>query len=187
MKKLRKNWLILAFLSAFMAAPMNVSAVPLALDGSWTVLQETMKSGDFFTGSWSWSSSRSVRLDITDLYVITDVFEVYDKGVSVFTTPSLPDYAALGIDPVAPPYTSDPDVAWVTDEYSKGSYLFGAGSHAITIKDVSIPTDFSTGTTAFRATEVVTEVVTEVPEPSILALLGMGLAVFGLIRRRQRS
>ncbi len=180
MKKFRKNWLVLAFLSAFLAAPLNVSAVPLALDGSWTVLDEVMSDGDFFTGSWSWTSGSSVLFDITDVAVVTDVFEVYDKGSLAFSTPLLPDYAALGIGATdEPPYTTDPDVAWVTEEFSKGSYLFGAGSHDITIRDIRIPTDFLDGTVAFRATVV--------PEPSILALLGLGLAAMGFVGRRKTS
>lgn len=177
MEKLRKNWLIALFILAFSSMPMSVNAVPIALDGSWTILGETMDNGDFFTGSWSWDSPDPVRFDVTDLYVVTDVYKVYDFGAYVFNTPLLPDYADLGIGAFdSPPYTTDPDVAWVSEYFSSGSYLFGAGAHEITIKNVSIPSGFNDGTVAFRA----------IPEPSTLALLGLGLVALSLTRRRQR-
>ena len=70
----------------------------MALDGKWVILDKTMEVGDFFPGGpWTWDSpSLSVNFTIADLYVVSDQFEVYDHGVLVATTPSLPDWDTLG-------------------------------------------------------------------------------------------
>ena len=135
-----------------------LAAMPL--DGSWTILDEHMDEGDFFSGSWMWTSANPVTFTITDLYVVTDEFEVYDNGVLVLTTPSLPDYSEL-VPPIGafdtPPWTSDPDTALAEPLFSKGIISFGPGSHEITIIDIDIPLGFSDGTVAFKA-ELVVEI-----------------------------
>lgn len=173
-------------LSLLLSSAIHANATPMPLDGSWIVLDEYMSTGDFFSGGpWDWVSSHSVEFTITDYFVVTDKFEVYDNGVLAFTTPALADWDALGIGGplVSPPWTSDPDVALASGFFSSAVYVFGAGAHSITIRDIDIPTTahgepFSDGTVAFRA----------VPEPSILALFGtMGGAWVLRYRRRRKT
>lgn len=138
---------------------IGVSAAgAMPLDGTWIIIDEFMDEGDFFTGSWTWDEPYLVRFTITDLFVVTDQFEVYDNGVKILTTPSLPDYAEIPIAGGAyydPPYTTDPDVALTRSEFSKRVLYLGPGSHVITIKDIDIPTGFPDGTVAFKAEPLV--------------------------------
>ena len=147
---------------------IGVSAAgAMPLDGTWIIIAEYMNEGDFFTGSWTWDEPYLVRFTITDLFVVTDEFEVYDNGVKVLTTPSLPDYAALGIGAFdSPPWTDDPDVALAEPKFSKGVLYLGPGSHEITIRDIDIPTGFPDGTVAFKAEPLVefTKEITDTTE-----------------------
>lgn len=176
MKKINTNWLALSLLLAVAIIPFRVNAVPLTLDGSWTVLdQNPMNNGDFFADNYTWNSASSVQFDITDLFVVSDLFEVYDNNVLVLTTNIVDDYVGLG-EAASFHYTTDADVAWADAYFSKGSIVFGAGAHDITIKDTRIPTGYPDGTVAFRAFTV--------PEPLTLALLSVGLIGIGAARRK---
>jgi hypothetical protein len=166
-----------------------VQATPLTIGGPWTVLDQVMAPGDFFTGGpWTFECRTShCKFIITDLFVISDQYEVYDNGVLVATTPSVPDWDDLGFgDPGVggpfPPWTADPDVAFASGLYSSAVIYFATGAHSIEIRDIHIPpttingAPFGDGTVAFRVT---------VPEPGTLALLGLALAGLGFSRRKR--
>jgi hypothetical protein len=171
-----KRWCSTCLLGAvFLAlASGRADATPIRLDGSWTVLDEILPVPSFFSdGPWEWDSPRPVRLDATDIQVVGDRFEIYDAGSLVFTAPSLPDWSAYGSDPFdSPPYTTNPDVAWASAAFSKGSLLFAPGPHSIVFRAIQKPltvsgAPFLDSTVAFRATPV--------PEPGTLTLLGTAL------------
>ena len=140
----------------------------MPLDGSWVVLDEVMDPGDYFTGPYTWDAPYLVRFTITDLFVISDQFEVYDNGELVVTTPAMSDwddlgYASPGVGGPFPPWTNDPDVAFGSGLFSSSVLYFGPGSHSIDIRDIHIPplTDaedslpFPDGTVAFKAEPLV--------------------------------
>ncbi len=185
---------VLACAASFVAVP--VTATPLALGGPWVILDQgslasPMLAGDFFkapdgTNIWTLTCPTSCYFYITDLFVVTDQFEVYDGGALIATTPAMPDWFGIGApDPFAsPPWTDNPDVAWASGDFSALKIALGAGTHDLSIRDIHIPAmsvgggPFFDGTVAFRA---------EIPEPASLALLGVALlAAFGFVRRTKR-
>ena len=141
--------------------PSKSVVAVLPLDGTWTEIDEYMNAGDFFTGTWTWTSSQTVKFTITDLYVVSDQYEVYDNGVLTATTPDVPNWDDLGFSGshISPPYTTDPDVAFDDSRHSSAVICFAPGSHSITIRDIYIPPTcsgcgpFPDGVVAFKAVE----------------------------------
>ncbi len=130
----------------------------MPLDGTWTILDEYMDLGDYFSGPWTWNVAYPVRFTITDLYVVTDRYEVYDNGVLVMTTAFQPDWDVLGLSSpfTSPPYETDPGLAFASDYFSKGTYVFGPGAHSLEIRCIHKPLTasgdvFPDSTVAFKA------------------------------------
>jgi hypothetical protein len=138
---------------------MLSAASVLSLDGTWVILDEVMDESDLFSGPWTWDSDSPVEFTITDLYVVTDRFKVYDGGSFVIETPNMPDWDVLGLaDPMfSPPWTGDADTALADGRFSSAVINFASGSHEITIEDIHIPPvsvgspPFPDGTVAFKA------------------------------------
>ena len=157
----------------------------MPLDGTWIILDEIMPTGAYFTGSWSWTSPNPVEFTITDWAVVTDVFEVYDGGSLVLTTPSLSDWDVLGLPGpmTSPPWTLNPDTALADGRFSSAVYVFAPGSHTITIRDIHIPSTtpggnpFIDGTVAFSAVVI--------PAPGAILLGSIGVGLVGWLRRRR--
>jgi len=136
------------------------AATLMPLDGTWITIDEYMTAPAFFlTGSpWTWDSGLPVKFTITDIWVVTDRFEVYDGGSYVIETPNLLDWDALMLpgSHFSPPYTGDPDTALADGRFSCAVIYFAVGSHSITIRDIHIPLTglngpFPDGTVAFKA------------------------------------
>lgn len=173
----------LVAVSVVAAAPARAQPVPL--DGSWTVLDEFFPHPGFFSGPRTWASTTPVRFDVTDLFVVSDAYNVYDFGALVFSTPVMPHWNAIGATGPfeSPPWTDDPDVAWASAVFSKGSHLFAPGAHSITIETIARPpnaagAEFGDATVAFRATAI--------PEPSTYLLMASGIGLLGVAARYRR-
>jgi len=147
--------------------PLTSSGDPaMPLDGTWQVLDEVMPVGGYFTGPWTWTSAFQVKFTITDLFVVTDRFKVYDFGAFVIETPNMPDWDVLGLAGpfTSPPWTNNPDVALADGRFSSAVIQFGAGSYSIDIQDIHIPPvsvgggPFADGTVAFKAEIELSEV-----------------------------
>jgi len=135
-------------------------ATGMFLDGTWVILDEIMTAPAYFNGNapWTWDSDLPVEFTITDLYVVTDIFKVYDWGSFVIETPYEPDWDVLGsADPFDPPYTVNPDTALAGGYFSSAVIYFASGSHSIDIENIHIPpltaggNPFPDGTVAFKA------------------------------------
>jgi len=181
---------VLACGAAFAAVPV-ATATPLPLGGPWIVLDQEMKPGDYFTAPdlthvWTFTCpTASCQFIITDLFVVTDRFEVYDGGVLIATTPTMPDWFGIGATTPteSPPWTDNPDVAFASGKFSSLVIELGAGTHDLSIRDMHLPSltvggpPAPDGTVAFRA---------QIPEPGSLALLGLALVALGFVRRARR-
>lgn len=182
----------LAFAAGAMLA-VPVSASPLTVGGPWTVLDQTMLPGDFFKApdggtEWTFTCDAShCKFIITDLFVISDQYEIYDGGILIATTALMPDWDDLGFPSPGvggpfPPWTPDADIAFASGLYSSAVLNLSSGAHAISIRDIHIPpttaggSPFGDGTVAFRVT---------VPEPASLALVGLALIGLAITRRRR--
>jgi hypothetical protein len=62
------------------AAPLLESTSPIPVDGTWTVRDENMRTGDFFTGTFTWDVPFVVEFTITDLAVVTDPHSEVDPN-----------------------------------------------------------------------------------------------------------
>jgi hypothetical protein len=108
-------------------------------------------------------------LIVTDAFESGDRFEIFDFGVSLGFT-SLPSAAGL-VD-----CGDDPVVCIATAGMSSGSFLLGAGNHAITLVPTLSPSGGGAGYLLVSAAVV---------EPGSLMLVGLGLTCLALLRRRR--
>src|SRR4051812_28896259 len=78
------------------ASPRSARADPVPLNGQWITLDQAGATPFFFNrGPWTWTSPNSVRFDITDLFVVTDAYRVFDHGALIATVSGRPDWTAI--------------------------------------------------------------------------------------------
>lgn len=121
-----------------------------------------------------WTFSGAAVLQVVDLYLEGDQFEVFDNSIALGDT-SVPSNAG-GND-----CANDIGCAVSDANYSYGEWSLGAGSHSITIEAIQDAAGFSDGAAALSVGGG-----TPTPEPGTVALLFAGLGVLGLGRRARR-
>jgi hypothetical protein len=115
---------------------------------------------------WTFTSSLSVRVTVTDAFPAGDSFSLFDFGNLVGSTP--PVGVSIGCN-------NDPAACLANPNVSHAVFSLAPGMHSLTIRVDNNP--FGTGAAFFR--------VDTVPEPATLLLLGTGLAGIAIKRRRR--
>lgn len=114
---------------------------------------------------WTFTSSQSVVVRLTDGFPAGDSFTLFDFGSLVGSTPLVGISVGCGNNPAV--CISDPAM-------SQGVFVLAAGAHSLTIRADNVP--FGTGAGFFR--------VDPMPEPATLLLLGTG--VVGVVIKTKR-
>ncbi|MFN2608945.1 MAG: calcium-binding protein [Acidimicrobiales bacterium] len=101
-------------------------------------------------GPFTYSAAAPSVVTVTDAFCKGDQFQVFDNGVAIGTTSSVPVDSSCGVAGT----TSDPDVAVHDIGYSHESFLLPAGNHSITIQTIVNP--FPGGGAAFLRVDTCT-------------------------------
>jgi hypothetical protein len=166
------------FLGALTAQAGSVNPIPInfdpllpapapILDAGWQYDEITGVGTPSSDSPYVYNLAAPAVFTITDDYVVGDVFTVSDFGTTILVT------TYLG---AMPPFGGDPS-GWLSASYTKGSVLLAAGSHSLVVVGDGaggVPAGFSTRLDS-----------SAVPEPSTLALLGVGLGALCVLRRRK--
>ena len=152
----------------------NAQAATLAVDGGWSLFYFNAAGSSIYdpgTGNLSYDFvlGDAATLKVTDAFIIGDVFEIFDNGVSLFTT---------GAFDLGGPNSSDADTAFAGTTYSHGFIVLGAGSHSIT----GIATVSPTGS---GGAYIELAKGGAVPEPSTWAMMIAGFGMVGYMARRR--
>jgi hypothetical protein len=170
-------WLAIA---CGLCLPPEAIAGPIVVDAGWyTFCFEGPGSpatdcgyGPSTGNPFTFTAVGPVLLKVTDAFRVGDVFDVYVNSVLAFTTSS----------PGPGPYsmvfwTDNPDEAFASPLWSSGSLWLNPGSYSVDIFASASP---------WGSGEAFIEVVSAaaIPEPVSTVLVGSGLAVAWLLRRR---
>jgi hypothetical protein len=171
MQLLSKSTLLASAIAALVAAPASAAVLTPGTD--WTTFffsgdGSTLEDADTGDTFWTVTLTKAGFLQVTDAFLIGDVFEMSVDGSSIGTT---------GPFDTTGPETSDPDVAFGGPVYSWLSYALAPGTYEITGIAASSP--FGSGGAFLR--------VVPVPEAATWAMMIAGFGLVGAASRRARQ
>lgn len=151
-------------------------AIPLTVGGSPALFQFTGGTGwiDIPSNGYQFTTASSVTIDLTDRLMIGDQYKLYVNGTYMMTTSSI-NYAMDGDQTGTTTFSE----AWSNPYLSKGSLNLGPGAYDLDIEAVRVASGVTYGSGYIRATNV--------PEPSVLLMLGAGILGLGLLQYRKWS
>lgn len=171
-----KRWKMLLAVGFLFFSVTQAWAIPLTVGGSPQLFQFTGGTGWIDTPSdgYQFTTTSSVRIDLTDRLLIGDRYQLFVNGTNMMTTSPI-NYAQDGVQTGANTFSA----AWGNSYLSKGSLYLGPGTYDLDIYAVRVASGVSYGSGYIRARNV--------PEPSTLLMLGAGILGLGLFQYRKWS
>lgn len=104
----------------------------LTVDGGWVFFNDCAIGSPCPDGPFTFTTTGNACVSVTDAFLKSDEYEVFDFGQSLGTTsPGVPDDGNS---------QTDPDSAFADPEYSSGTFAVGTGSHSIDVqRTVGLP------------------------------------------------
>jgi hypothetical protein len=158
------KWLAAAMV---VVAPAISQAVVIAPGSGWQQFAFD-GNGSAWDTTFTVNLSSSAWLQVADGYMAGDRFEVFANGLSLGLTSQPSGFGD---------YTADFDAAIGDARWSSGRFLLGAGQYEIT--GIATLSPFGSGGGAVQ--------IAPVPEPETYALMGAGLLVLVVRRRKSRK
>ncbi len=180
----------LALILAFASFQISEAApIQLTTDNKWLTWQEEEISiGDFFNVEYQLTGNANVY--ITDLFVVTDRYEIFLNGNSIGSSIYKPDWSELGGNDPYEHLEFDPEDAFESGKFSKLIFQ-GKSGDLITVKLTHIPPMWVGGSPFFDSGFAIKAIAQpngggeEVPEPATIGLLSAGFAGLFLLRRKK--
>lgn len=170
---------VLALL-ALIAAPSLTRADAVNVDGSWNAFNWNSAVGAFQNDTpFTFTTAVPVVLDVTDAFGSGDRFDVMNFGASLGVTSQVNGPVnAIAL---------NGDQAWAQSNYSHGTYLLGPGSYSLTFQVTQVADGVPNGTPSQAFFRVNPDInLAQVPEPTSMALLGLGGLALAFRRVRRR-
>jgi hypothetical protein len=180
-------FMVALMLGAVFGAAPSLRADPVTVGGNWHEFQFLQAGTQAFACNslcvpssggnaqfapnppWTFTLLGAGSITVTDAFNRGDSFDVFDFGVLIGSTPTVPEFDTCGSNPV--PCSTDPAV-------SHGTFSLAVGPHSITI---FVRNSGGNGAAYFRVDDTI-------PEPTSLLLLASGLGgALSLVRRTGRG
>lgn len=148
---------------------------PITVGDGWHYFEDTDWDSWNDEGPFTFTSSATVILRVTDVDCRGEEYDIYDNGVLIGPT------SVVTPDPQCFPSVADPDATFPDPDWSSGTFTLGPGAHAITIQFTQLSNPEPMRMDGYLRVDLQQPGVA--PEASTLLLLGSGLAGLGTYAR----